>query len=130
MTLIFVLLIIFQVKHFLADYVFQNKYHLGKFSPDRRVWIPALASHASVHAAFTTVIALIVMPPCFLVFCVIWLDFTSHFIIDRIKASPKLLGRWKPDNKYYWFALGQDQMAHHLVHYFIIWLLWNASILQ
>ena len=43
-------------------------------------------------------------------------------IIAHVKASPKMLGRFKPDNKYFWWSLGGDQMWHHLTHYLIIYL--------
>jgi hypothetical protein len=73
--------------------------------------------------------------------------------MDRIKASPNLLGRYKAlsademksilsylptlgeagvqekfgdqlrSNVYFWWALGLDQGVHHLTHYAIIWML-------
>lgn len=92
MKTIFLLLVIYQIKHFLADYPLQGKYMLGKFKPYPDYILP-LVAHALVHAAFTLVIA------CF--FCPLWapwlalIDGTIHFIVDRIKASPNLLGRFK-----------------------------------
>jgi len=50
-------------------------------------------------------------------------DFVLHFIVDRLKASPDLGGRWKPDQPYFWWALGLDQMAHHLINYAFIAIL-------
>lgn len=89
-------------------------------------------------------------------------------MVDRLKASPSLGGKFKPltaseyvaisnqreeaaalivtydkgsknyvgltdiiesadrrfkGNKFFWWLLGLDQMAHHLTHYFIIWQL-------
>lgn len=124
---LFLLLVLFQLKHFLADFPLQGRYMLGKFSRDRAVWIPALLAHCAVHALLTLLI------------CGWWgwstvatgvvillaaLDFAVHFVVDRVKASPDLLGRWKPDSRYFWWALGADQAAHHLTHYVIIyWLL-------
>ena len=61
-----------------------------------------------------------------------------HFTMDRIKASPNMLGRFKPltketyptaneaaikSNTYFWWSLGLDQGVHHLTHYVIIWWL-------
>ena len=60
--------------------------------------------------------------------------------MDRVKASPKMLGKFKAltanefisatdeqklNNKYFWWSLGLglDQAVHHLTHYFIIYLL-------
>ncbi len=166
MNLLFILLIIYQIKHFLADYPLQNAYMLGKFKGGKD-WILPLLAHVSVHGLFTLAIVLCVNPSLW------WLslvDFGIHFVMDRIKASPNLMGRWKAltpqrfkelallkaeigdecwpwdgqferckncsfwdtyrkehcNNKLFWWALGIDQMVHHLTHYLIIWFLVTA----
>lgn len=96
----FLLLVIYQLKHFLADYVLQGRYQLGKFK-DGTEWILPLLSHVAVHAGFTFIIAN--------VFFLIWgvndlglaieialFDATVHFVMDRLKAGKKHLGRYKP----------------------------------
>jgi len=111
-----VLLVLFQLKHFVADYPLQNSYMLGKFKESG--WVAPLSAHCLVHAAVTFAICLsygltvAVLAACF--------DFIVHFAMDRVKASPKLLGRYKQDNPKFWWALGFDQMIHHLTHYTII----------
>src|ERR1041385_380659 len=98
LTILFALLIVFQLKHLLADYPLQGwpwaHWMLGKFADDPRVWVPALLGHAAVHGVSTAAI-------CFLFgrreLC--WLggvDMGVHFVMDRIKASRRMLGRWKP----------------------------------
>lgn len=108
---------------------------LGKFKIGTE-WILPLTAHASVHAAFTLAIASVygfaVMDGSALFVLrlaalLALLDFVVHFIVDRIKASPNLLGRWKPDSPYFWWALGADQMAHHLCHYVIIYILLHTA---
>lgn len=132
-NLVFGLLLAFQVKHFLADYPLQRRFMLGKFKNGWDFVIPLLA-HVGVHAAFTFLIA------CqFGVVKAAWcalFDAVVHFIMDRIKASKKYLGRFKPltavtaptatpdqwrSNDYFWWSLGLDQAVHHLTHYAIIW---------
>ncbi len=125
MKQVFWLLIAFQIKHFLCDYPLQGKYMLGKFKPDFRDWFHPLFCHATVHMVGT---GLIYMGAVWVGIAknTWWLgllplaDGAIHFTVDRIKASPNMLGRWKPDNRYFWWALGADQMAHHLTHYAII----------
>lgn len=151
----FALLIIFQLKHFIADYLLQGKYMLQKFRPDWGFFFPLLA-HAGVHASFTLVVCLLFAPHLW------WLalvDLVTHFVMDRIKAGQKYLGRFKAlsgaeikpildniggrvhadddldksirhdwrrqlrDNVFFWYSLGLDQMVHHLVHYYIIFVL-------
>ena len=135
---IFILLVLFQIKHFVADYLLQNKWMLGKFKQDWSFALPLLA-HSGTHGLFTLVICLIINPTLWWVSII---DIVVHFIIDRIKASSKYFGRFKvmsakemrfadwPDRKdavksntYFWWALGLDQMVHHLTHYVFIFLL-------
>jgi len=116
LVIVFALLILFQLKHLICDYPLQGKYMLGKFKPYPHYVLP-LAAHSLVHGLGTTIILLFASPSFW------WLglgDFFCHFWVDRLKASPVLFGRWKPDNKYFWWALGFDQYLHHLWHYAII----------
>lgn len=133
-TLIFVLLVAFQVKHFLADYPLQTNYHLGKFAPDWS-FVKPLAGHCSVHAAGTFIIAGITMwkqdgwQSLVLPAALAALDFCCHFTMDRIKAGPKWLGRFSDKTKpAFWICLGADQGVHHLTHYGIIWILMRHGI--
>lgn len=145
---VMLLLVVYQVKHFLADYPLQGQYMLRKFSSDFRVWVPALSAHAGVHALFTLFIAFWWLGASHsggLPFALAFFDFVVHFVMDRIKASPDLLGRFKSisalefplvmqgakagntvyirrlrGNTLFWWSLGFDQMVHHLTHYLII----------
>lgn len=117
---IFLLLVIYQFKHFIADFPLQGKYMLGKFKPDWSFFWP-LVAHCSVHSAFTLAIVLCFKPEVW------WLaivDGVVHFTMDRIKAGPKYLGRFKDlYSKQFWWSLGIDQMVHHLTHYYIIFMI-------
>jgi hypothetical protein len=135
MNKIFLLLVIYQFKHFLADYPLQGKYMLKKFLPGTE-WILPLMAHSGVHAVFTLAIALCFKPELAITLA-LW-DGIIHFTMDRIKASPDLLGRFKPltakdymestdaqkrANTLFWWALGLDQMVHHLTHYGLIYFM-------
>ena len=139
--MIWTLLLIFQLKHFLADYPLQIDYMLKKFSP-YPAYIKPLLAHAGVHGLFTYFIAAWFFSKHYYgIFWVIGLalfDFLAHFVVDRIKASPDLLGKFKAlsakeypssspeqkiSNKYFWWSLGADQFAHHITHYIIIYLI-------
>jgi len=131
---IFLMLIFYQIKHFLADYPLQNGYMLQKFKPGWDFILP-LAAHAGVHAFFTFLIVFFFSQSLSFSLAMTSLDFTVHFIMDRVKAGPKYLGRYKalsaneyPEasieqkrhNTYFWWSLGLDQMVHHFTHYVII----------
>lgn len=158
MKTIFLLLVIYQIKHFAADYPLQGRYMLGKFKPYPD-YIKPLLAHAAVHAAFTAVIALFFVTSMPALIGISLLDGAVHFIVDRVKASPDLGGRWTAlskremmqvlenmqyykdhpspntgmtqiqeeaklkSNQIFWWALGADQMAHHLTHYLLIYLM-------
>lgn len=139
------LLLVFQAKHWLADYPLQGRYMLGKF----KAWpgcLGPLAAHASVHGVMTTAISLAVAPSLW------WLglvDALLHGVVDFVKANPRLGGRWSAlskaemrnimhyeenvrrdqftrqmrSNTLFWWALGADQAAHHITHYALIWAL-------
>ena len=155
-TLIFSLLIIYQIKHFIADYPLQGQYMLGKFKPDWGFFWP-LAAHAGVHGLMTLGIVWYFNPSLW------WLalvDAGIHFVMDRVKAGPKYLGRYKAlaasefkkvfdaythsddelvkqiarqrlkHNVLFWWALGFDQMVHHLTHYYVIYVLVLGTLVE
>lgn len=99
-----VLLVVYQLKHFLADYILQGEYMLGKFKPGWAFLGPLLA-HVAVHGGMTLVIAdltFAALAPDMLpgvrgwMFLLAGCDMLVHFFMDRIKAGPKYMGRWKP----------------------------------
>jgi len=181
---ILILLVVYQLKHFTADYLLQGEYMLGKFKPGWDFLGPLIA-HVTVHGVFTFLIAAqaLQLLDHNMASNTIWawaaglaaLDATIHFFMDRIKASPKYLGRWKaisgseyveikkqldplepynqaaypeswtgPDgknpmelyhalharlrgNRNFWWALGFDQMIHHLTHYALIYMILHIA---
>lgn len=119
-TSVFVLLVVFQLKHFIADFPLQTEYMLRKTSSGWSFLKP-LCFHCAVHAGLTLLICLWVNPSLWYLSL---FDFTIHFIMDRIKSGPRYLGRFNDvDRSSFWNCLGLDQMIHHFTHYFIIWQL-------
>lgn len=119
---IFILLVSFQFKHFICDYILQGRYMLGKFNVGWSFVFP-LVAHSLVHTIGTFLIAIVFVEYKWAILLGLF-DGFNHFAIDRLKASPNLLGRFNDKTKQsFWICLGLDQMLHHLVHYFIILLL-------
>lgn len=117
---VFGLFIIFQFKHFLADFVFQNVYMLRKGSPNWDFLIP-LGIHSGIHGALTLLIVLFVNPG---LWYLALFDFIVHFVTDRLKAGPRYFGRYDDlSSKAYWVLFGADQLIHHLTHILICWIL-------
>lgn len=120
---VFILLVTFQLKHFIADYPLQREYMMRKTDVSWTFFVP-LSVHCGVHGLLTLAI-------CFFWAPQLWwlalLDFAIHFLMDRMKSGPKYLGRFDDTSKHsFWICLGFDQMVHHLTHYYIIWCIWLA----
>lgn len=105
MLRIFLLLAAYQFKHFLADFPLQGKYMLGKFKPGLDFLGP-LTAHCAVHAGLTFGIVWVCRPKLAVQLAIT--DFVIHFVMDRIKASPNMLGRFKnfSGNEYCFIAAG------------------------
>jgi hypothetical protein len=122
------------LKHFIADFPLQIGYMVS--GKGKKVnWIVPLVCHCLVHSGLTLLVTLFIHPQYF------WLafvDFGIHFFMDRIKASPNLLGRYKQlapaefatatsrqkkEDHYFWWSLGFDQMVHSLTNLLIVFLL-------
>lgn len=145
LTMLFVIVLmyyffsnLYHIKHFLADFPLQTEYMLGKFKGNFD-WVKPLMAHAGVHALFTFIILTVFAPwlSWLMIIFLSLLDMTIHFMMDRIKASPGMLGSFtalakseyanatsqeKKSNKYFWLSLGLDQMIHGLTHELIIFI--------
>lgn len=87
-------LVYFQLKHFIADYLLQGEFMLRKFSPGWEFFLPLL-SHVGVHGAGTYLYLMILgVGPQY--YWLVLADMLIHFTMDRLKAGPKYMGRWKP----------------------------------
>jgi hypothetical protein len=119
------ILILFQLKHFLGDFPLQTFYMLGKGKPGLAFVLP-LGAHCTVHMVLSGMII-----ACFkseyLWLCV--LEFIAHFVIDRIKATYKLpTGQWANEEKgkylsKYYFAFGLDQMSHNVCYLIMAYIM-------
>jgi hypothetical protein len=120
----FILLVIFQFKHLLADYYWQTpRMYLNKGQPTGWFW--PLTEHAGVHALFTFMIifgfvtsltSYVITDVQLLAMTAAGFDFITHFATDRWKATRP----GGPDTPKFWIYLGWDQMIHHLVGIVIV----------
>jgi hypothetical protein len=121
---ILLLLFMFQLKHYTCDYLFVNEFMLNKGLKDSWIidmlrgkeksssdWILPLFSHCFIHMLPTIVISYCVIKNIE-VSCYLGLfDFVTHFIIDRLKASPNYGGKYTFHDRKYWLCFGLDQLA-------------------
>lgn len=95
----YILSTLFHLKHFIADFPLQNEYMLGKFKLEG--WVKPLAAHCAVHAIMTFGILILLAPwlSLLMVISLSVMDFCIHFTMDRIKASPNMLGKFESLDK-------------------------------
>ena len=129
-TTVLILLLAFQLKHFLAYYPLQFSYmYMNKGA--KTGWVTPLSHHAAVHTLLTLLIlgsyAVYTGQENELDLTIAYLalfDFVTHFVIDRVKATRTS----KPDESQFWINLGLDQFAHHIVGIIIVYFILNYNI--
>ena len=124
-TLIAVLAIL-QIKHFLCDFPLQTLYQLRNKG---NYLHPGGVLHAGQHALLTTA-AFVVAPPSFsLGLTIVVVEFLLHYHIDWTKEQLLRRNGWQTTQNAFWWALGADQMIHHLTYLAIGALLVSAQAL-
>lgn len=120
----FFLLIIFQLKHFTGNFSLRNLYLSNKMfiaaDYSGPSIIPTLLIHSSVHAAITLGIVLVVRPSVWYLACV---DLIAHFLLDYVKLSRKILGRWDVQHPLFWWGLDLVKLGHNFVYYYFVYIL-------
>lgn len=105
-------LVLFTIKHFAADFLFQTRW-MAHGKERRDDWVRPLLSHVGCHAGLTLLIALALSPRLW------WLalvDLVVHFGIDHAKSLTQRWGQWSTDNPRFWWLLGFDQLLHHMTN--------------
>lgn len=84
-------------------------------------WFLPLFVHSSIHGILTALIVAFCKGDIVLGLIVGSMETVAHFIIDRLKASPHIFGKYN-DTKTsaFWNFLGADQLAHQLCYALII----------
>jgi hypothetical protein len=110
---IFLALLLFQVKHFLFDFAFQTAYQV-RYKGD--YLHPAGYIHAGGHA-LGSLPALFVLTHAPLVIAgFVAFEFVLHYHIDWLKVQIDRKFRPSHTSSAYWTIFGADQMAHQLTY--------------
>lgn len=116
-------LVILQVKHFICDYTLQNSYQLL----NKGTYLhPGGLLHAGLHALFTTVAFLVVVPTLALGLGIVVGEFLVHYHIDWTKEQVIRHAGWTSAQTKFWWAIGFDQFLHQLTYIVIAALLAGA----
>jgi hypothetical protein len=108
------------VKHAIADFILQTDQifrQKGSYGAPGGLW------HALIHILLTA--------PVFLLFpgggpglaaMLLAGEFVVHYHIDWTKEQILRREGWTPKDKYFWWALGIDQLLHALTYVAILWI--------
>jgi hypothetical protein len=119
MSTVILLMLLFQLKHFVFDFLYQPPWmykNKGTYMHQGGL------AHAGIHFLSTFVILLFfVAQP--LAAVIAFTEFVLHYHIDWGKMNlNKMLG-WSPTtSENFWRLLGFDQLLHQLTYVWIIWM--------
>src|SRR5215468_6321616 len=107
------MLVLFQLKHFVADYLLQPGWILRGKGDVRRAGGYA---HAAIHALGSLPALLIAAPSASQVAALVVAEFAVHYTIDFSKASLSSRSPAGPDTQAYWTLHGADQLMHQMTY--------------
>lgn len=113
------LMLLFQVKHLLADFVMQSEWIVRTKGQYGR---PGGLVHAGLHAVFTAGVLLLSPLSLGMIIVIALAEMAVHYHIDWSKD--RLLKRMKtnPTEWRYWVLTGLDQFAHQATYIAILFL--------
>jgi len=120
---ILILLISFQIKHFIADYPLQTMEMIrekGKYGRRGGIY------HSLIHSLLTLIILisvdLTIIPIDYtVIFAISFVEFFIHYHIDW--AKKQLTKKYSPEQSKFWWATGFDQMLHHFTYIGFVWFI-------
>jgi hypothetical protein len=113
LSLLVAALVLLQVKHFLFDFVFQTQYQLRNKGTYGH---PGGLLHAGLHALGSLPAILLLLPRTGLLVGIVIAEFAVHYHVDWLKERAMKRNGWKVEDSGFWFALGADQLTHHLTY--------------
>ena len=115
---VFILLVLFGIKHFVADFAMQYSYMIR----DKGIYgATGGLHHAGTHACWTFLILVPFMrsPEQLLILSLV--DFVIHYHVDYFKQQ--LNKGLTPADDRFWVWLGLDQALHYLTYVGIIYVI-------
>ncbi len=117
LALVFVGLVIFQVKHFVCDYLLQTSF---QYRNKGTYGHPGGILHAEIHAVGSLPAILVFMPPLGVIAAIIIGEGAVHYHLDWLKQKIDQRMNWTPEAAQYWHVFGADQLLHQLTYVVIL----------
>jgi hypothetical protein len=106
---------ILQVKHFVADFVFQT----DRMVQEKGVYGARHGIYHSLVQSAGTFLAFAWIHPA-LGIITAFVDFLAHYHIDWAKININKKYNYTPADRKFWFWLGLDQLAHQITYIFLV----------
>lgn len=110
-----VILCLLQIKHFLADFVWQTNRMIsekGVYGARHGLY------HSGLHALGTFIAFFWIHPGIGISAAII--DFVAHYHIDWAKINITRHNNYTPAEGKFWFWFGLDQLAHQITYLFLV----------
>lgn len=114
-----ILVLLFQIKHLLADFVWQTGWMVGNKGTYGH---PGGLVHAGLHGVLTVPVLIWVPMSAGAILAVVAIESVLHYHIDWTKDRLLKRSGWSPREKGYWGLTGLDQFAHQCTYVVILWL--------
>lgn len=113
MSIILWSMLVFQIKHFLADFVLQNSNQIR----NKGVYLhPAGLIHAGIHMVGSIPALLILTRAPLPIVVLLLAEFAFHYHADWTKVQIDSRLRLNDQNSLYWAIFGADQLVHQLTY--------------
>ncbi len=119
LQIVFILLVLLQIKHLFADFVLQTK----RMMTDRGAYLHfGRLHHSALHAVFSAVCFFAVGADAGFVLLICALEAVVHFHIDWVKGWHSDWTGYSTEDAGYWRAFGMDQLLHQMTYIGMIWV--------
>jgi hypothetical protein len=115
--MIFLLLFLLAVKHWIADFVLQFDHMVQQKGT---YGLRGGIEHALIHGTFTGIILMAFSNNMLVAAMFGVLDSVVHYHIDYVKAR---WGTTDASTQKFWIQLGADQLAHYTFYIWLVWIL-------
>jgi hypothetical protein len=106
-------LVVLQIKHFVCDYPLQTAYQLRNKGTYGH---PGGMIHALIHMVGTSAAFLVVQPTLALGAGLLVAEGLIHYHVDWTKENLNRRLGYTTANNGFWWAIGADQLIHHLTY--------------
>jgi hypothetical protein len=105
--------LVLQIKHFVCDYPLQTLYMLKNKGTYGH---PGGIIHSAIHGLATTASFLVIAPTLVVGIGIVIGEFLLHYHIDWSKEQVIRRMGWTATQREFWWAIGVDQLLHHLTY--------------